>query len=201
LFGPFGNDLLEKEEARSWEVGIDQELKVQGKAVNISVTWYDMDVDNRIEWDFSTFAYGQALGGSQSSGLELVAELEINENWTAYGRYDFTETTGPNGMALARRAKNSGVIGVMYNDVDNQFNFEAMSVGGRPTTGYTNDSNGNPVAKLEKYTILNVQARHNFSDSFSLFGRVDNILDKKYENAFGYGTGGRQFVIGLEKRF
>ena len=50
---------------------------------------------------------------------------------------------------------------------------------------------------LPAYAKLDVLASYKFNDNFSLFGRVENLNDARYQEVYGYGTAGRSYYAGL----
>ncbi len=54
--------------------------------------------------------------------------------------------------------------------------------------------------KLKPYMTLNVGGQYHLHKHVSLFGRVENLNNKRYEDVFGYGVRGQLFMVGLEVR-
>jgi len=52
--------------------------------------------------------------------------------------------------------------------------------------------------KLRPYVTLNLGGKYNFYEHVSLFGRVENLTDRRYEEVYGFGTRGRLFLVGVE---
>ena len=50
------------------------------------------------------------------------------------------------------------------------------------------DDANEPLVQLKSYTLLNLAATYNVRANWQVFGRLNNILDKHYEEVFGYGT-------------
>jgi vitamin B12 transporter len=54
---------------------------------------------------------------------------------------------------------------------------------------------------LPSFAEWNAAAAIEIRSGFWLSGKLDNLLDKKYEEVFGYGTARRSAYAGLEYRF
>ena len=54
--------------------------------------------------------------------------------------------------------------------------------------------------KLKPYMTLNMGGQYHLHKHVSLFGRVENLNNKRYEDVFGYGVRGQLFMVGLEVR-
>jgi vitamin B12 transporter len=55
--------------------------------------------------------------------------------------------------------------------------------------------------KLDGYTLVNLAASYDLTKNFQIFGRVENLLDKEYEEVKGYGTPGISFFGGIKLSF
>jgi vitamin B12 transporter len=55
--------------------------------------------------------------------------------------------------------------------------------------------------ELDPYTLINLAASYDISKNFRLFGRVENLLDKGYEEVKGFGTPGLSFFGGIRLGF
>ena len=61
--------------------------------------------------------------------------------------------------------------------------------------------NASPRVELPSYTVLNWVTRWQWGAKRSLFARIENALDRLYEEALGYSTARRSFFLGLESQF
>ena len=52
--------------------------------------------------------------------------------------------------------------------------------------------------ELKEYVLLNIATHYDVFDFLRLNARVENILDKDYEEVFGYGTAGLSFYGGIK---
>lgn len=50
---------------------------------------------------------------------------------------------------------------------------------------------------LGGYTLFNLSGEIRLSRAWSVEGRIENVTDKEYEDAFGFNTSGRAFYLGL----
>lgn len=61
-------------------------------------------------------------------------------------------------------------------------------VGQKADTAYVSYSSV-PVA-IAGYTLLNLAGSYDVNKYLQLSGRIDNLLNKQYEEVYGYGTSG-----------
>ena len=54
---------------------------------------------------------------------------------------------------------------------------------------------------LKPFTLVNLNAQYRLSDRFSVFGRVENLFDVKYEEVFSFATPGAAAYGGVRVAF
>lgn len=54
---------------------------------------------------------------------------------------------------------------------------------------------------MDAYTRVDLFGRYNFFDSFSVFGRVENLFDEDIEEGLGYEQPGIYMTAGIDYRF
>lgn len=55
--------------------------------------------------------------------------------------------------------------------------------------------------KLDGYTVVNLATSFKLNDNLQIFGRIENLFDKDYEEVKGYGTPGISIFGGLKLNF
>jgi vitamin B12 transporter len=61
--------------------------------------------------------------------------------------------------------------------------------------------NGNSVTSLDPYTVVNLAASYQLTDTFEIYGRIDNLFNKYYEEVWSYATPGRSAYVGVKMSF
>ena len=56
-------------------------------------------------------------------------------------------------------------------------------------------------ARMPDFTVVNMAASYDLTDSARLTGRITNLFDAEYQEAWGYTAPGRAAWIGIEQRF
>jgi len=199
LFGPFGlgNPNLQPETARSYDVGIEQNLV--GRAITLSATWFHRDTRNQIDYNSATFTYGN-IARTRGQGLEVGLNMRPNDRLTLSGSYSFIDSInrslGSNfGKQLARRPRQSVSASI---DWTTPFN---LAVGATVlAVGDSFDDAGN-FNRLDGYVVTGLRAELPIGDRFAVYGRVDNLFDERYTVVRGYGTPGRAAYGGIRLKF
>jgi vitamin B12 transporter len=191
LYTPYyGNPNLRPETARNREVAIVWERGGQ----RASATYYRNSVTNLIDWvmiDPSSFS-GQYENVEKATlqGVTLAYSGRFGD-WRLHGSYDWLDAVNDQtGMALGRRARNKVVAGVSHLWGPFEAGAEVVGVARRYDS---NSQTGN----LGGYTLVNLTARYALTKSLSIEGRIDNVADKHYELAQGYGTLGITAFVGI----
>ncbi|GAB6144373.1 TonB-dependent receptor plug domain-containing protein [Desulfocicer niacini] len=198
LYDPsYGNDKLDAEKSQGWDVGIEQQF-LNGTA-KMGITWFSMDYDNRIDFDMATWTYDQVEGTTKTKGIELFAGWDPLDTLGFMLNYTYTDTEDPDGETLVRRPENKISLNTRYMFLDKgMLNLDIRWVDERKASPYANDKDGNAVGTLDAYTLVNLAASWEMTPHVQLFGRVDNLFDEFYEEAFSYATGGVSAYAGLK---
>jgi vitamin B12 transporter len=100
---------------------------------------------------------------------------------------------------LSHRPLNKVRFNLDYRPVEAlKFNLDIQWVDERdedPSFNY--DQGGNPVQELDAYTLVNLSARYRLNPNLELYGRVENLFDEFYEEAWSYATPGLSAYAGI----
>jgi vitamin B12 transporter len=191
-----GNPNLQPEESKGWEVGIDQ--KLAGGRIETGTTYFQTDIKNLIDSDptFTTFIN---IGRSTQHGLESyiavrpIPELVLRVDHTYVSSEDDT-----NGQQLLRRPQHK------INASANLSLTEKWDVGaGVIYNGSRADIDPVSFGRVYPggYTVVRATTRYAINDNWMLFGRVENLLDRRYENPEGFNQPGIGGFAGVRAKF
>jgi len=180
-FPGFGNAALKPEKARNREIG----LHWQQGGQHASTTWFDNRITDLIEGfpvtntgrariKGTSLAYGLLYGAwSVDAGIDLMRPIN--------------EATG---HRLQRRPAEMLKLAVTYAPGDWKVGGETSSVGRR----FDTTTEGRP---MHGYGVVNLFASKALDKEWSLEGRINNLFDRVYENAWSYAVPGREIFLGL----
>ncbi len=195
LFSPYGNTQLTAETTSGWDTGFEQKLSDRLK---FGATYFRMDFDNRIDFNLSTYTYAQVAGLTKTSGVESFVEWKPIDPLLLACNYTYTSTADPLGSELLRRPKNKvGITGTGKLSSKLKVSTNMQWVGTRIDNGVEGKSKG----QLPGYFLLNMTASYKLSDTVELYGRIDNLFNDYYEEAWGYATPGRSSYAGIKVTF
>ncbi|QJD29808.1 TonB-dependent receptor [Methylococcus geothermalis] len=183
-----GNPDLRPETSTNWDVGIEQPFwgLLRG---NAGIVYFNNRFNNLIQFDPVTFRM-ENISNATAEGVETYVELNPLSGLDLRGTYTYMDSRDKDtGNPLYQRARDKGAFDLNYR-FDNGANVHAniVMVGQRLSTG-------NRIAA--GYVILNLAASYEVSDKLSLWTRVDNALNKWYEEVYGYGATGAAAYGGL----
>ncbi len=130
------------------------------------------------------------VGTAEIDGAEL-AWKQAWGSWSLGGHVTLqTARDGGSGRDLPRRARRAGGLSLAH-DLDAwSWRAEWLLSGAR----YDDLANSRSMAG---YGLLNLTLSHRPARDWRLEARLDNVLDKAYEQAYGYNTPGRSLFVGL----
>lgn len=215
-----GNPDLDPERSLSWEFGVEQ--TASGGRVRVAATYFDQRFRDLIQF---TFAPPNPDGphffnvpAADASGVELevtlapVAGLTVGGNFTGLDTDvrdpGFDVATGDEFVrdsTLLRRPATVFGIEATYALLDHAtLAASVRHVGERADR----DFGSFPATRvtLEPYTDVAVSAevdlvRGAAGPALTLRGRVDNLLDEEFQEAFGFRAPGRRVTVGISARF
>ena len=190
-FGVFnGNPDLKPEESKGWEVGVEQNLF--NDKVSAELTYYNNDIKNLIQGGATT---NSNVGVAVTRGAEFDLSVDVTDSFSAQIGYAFTRAfNNISGADLLRRPKHKGHLNLTYKMNDKtSVSSQITHIGKRADI----DAATFATIKSSSYTLVNMQANYQFNKSVGFFGRLENLLDKDYEEPNGFSQPGISTFIGI----
>lgn len=187
LYFPFSGDPnLLPETTEGFDIGVQQRLGDSG--LTLDLTWFDIDFDQLIEFDLTSFTFANVAQAS-SSGAEFTlryrpdvrASLEFSHTWN---RTEDKATGSP----LARRPKNRTAAVAQLQPTD-RFAAAIMAA-------FVSDRIDSDGAAMDDYTKVDLHLSYSLS-WLRPFVRIENLLDEEYFEVPGFVTPGRTIVVGV----
>lgn len=188
LFDPFsGNPGLLPEENESWDMGIEQRF-LSGR-VTASATYFNVDTVNLIGFDFVLFR-SDNVNASRARGVELSLEVRPVGGLGLSANYTLTSTRDmATGARLVRRPRHVANVEVSYSGDSRLSGSLGVTYSGKKL------DNGGIV--LDDYFLAELRAAFRLTGNVELYGRVENLLDRNYQEIFGFGVPGIAAYFGL----
>lgn len=193
-FNPsFGNSALEPETSRSAEIGLE---KRYGGDSFAKITLFHTEIDDLIDYDFTTSSYNQVSGTTRSNGVELSGQWAMNDRLAFFGNYTYTDASGPNGQLIRvpRHDLNLGVEAGLSDRLSGVLSVRYA----KDLTDYTVYPATGP---LDDFTVVDARVTYTLDNGAEAYLRLENLFDEDYQTVRGYNTAGRSAFAGIRATF
>ncbi|WP_027856852.1 TonB-dependent receptor plug domain-containing protein [Marinobacterium jannaschii] len=198
-----GNPDLKPEENRGWDLGL--ELPLWSPETMLDITWFEERLKNEIitvrdRSDIDSPVNSD--GKSRRQGLELALQAELTARLNVRASYTNLISQQADGQVEVRRPRHSGALGLDYSAGDGRSRvfLDALYNGGMEDSALVNGTPETRV-KLKHYWRLKLGADYQLNPQWQLYGRVENLLDRQYQEVFDHNVQGRAYFVGLRAQF
>jgi vitamin B12 transporter len=200
FFPDFANPHLRPEKSRGLDVGVDQRFLNDRLQLSVGYFWnrfrdlIQFVASPNCPLDTAPFgACALNVSNAATKGWETSAKFALFKNLSLQAQYSNTLTRNlDNGLRLARRPVDQASVGLSYQPIDPlRFNLEYRLVGGRVNDAANTQS-------MHSFDVVNVSASYNVTKQWQIFGRVDNLFNKDYEEVLFFGAPIRSVWAGVK---
>jgi len=188
LFPP-SNAALQPEELWNYEAGINRSFFQRHLVLDL--TAYLIDAENFVQEVPQNMGppLRKNSGAVTNRGVELAARLYASRSLSFYGNYSYLDSDAAL-LYNARHTLNGG-LRWQYQDIRLSANL-----------GHVADlvNRESPLSRVS-YTVVDLGAEIELLQNVDVFGRLENLLDEKYEMDAGYPMPGRFFNVGARYRW
>jgi vitamin B12 transporter len=191
LYDPtYGNAALDPEKSLGFDFGVAGAFL--NDKLHTDITLFHTRTTNLIQWAASGYTN---VGKTLAKGIEAQVQADILPTLSIDATYTYTNAKNTQtDQSLARTPDHTASVGVTYwalDDLETQLRWRGAS--------NTRDSATNN--KIGGYGVFDVKARYLLNDHIALKGRVENLLDKRYEEYDTYATSGVAVYAGVDVAF
>lgn len=192
LYYPYyGNPELRPEESRGWDAGLAWEGAAHG--VNADLSYFSSDYDHLIAFDWSTFQ-AENVARAEVRGWEAQVGAQVNRRLRAKVAYTYTDAEDvATGRPLARRPRHKLAATLLATGPG--------GLSGSLTWLGVRDRVESDGAPMDSYSRLDAAAQLPLLDWLEATLRLENALDRDYEELPGYTSPGRTVALGIRLRF
>ncbi|SFI13971.1 TonB-dependent receptor plug domain-containing protein [Albimonas pacifica] len=194
LFDPtYGDRRLEVEESRGWDIGLD--LHWAGQGLALEATYFRNRVENEI--GFGTRADGGA--GYVQFGETRIEGVETGLSWAPL---DWLEASQSYTWLLSR----DGVTGAWrgrsrHRGTTAATVFPHADVSLTAVARYASGDAVSAAGRVPGYVVFDLAAAWRATEEVELFGRVENLFDRRYQESYGRATPGFGVYAGVRAAF
>jgi vitamin B12 transporter len=196
-FNFFANPNLEPEESEGYDIGFEQ--AVAGERVRFGATYFHNDITNLINAN-ATFMSLENVGQATTQGVETFVSVAVTDRFKVRGDYTYTDAVDDTtGLELLRRPKHKASLNVIWLPTDRlTISATALYVGSQ-----VDGNRSFSIQRLDTdpYYVVNLAADYDLGKGVTLFARIDNVFDKRYENPTGFQRPGFGVFAGIRVNF
>jgi vitamin B12 transporter len=194
LYGSFGvgNPNLQPEESTGVDFGVEQ--KLLNNTLTLEATAFHNDYKNLIDFT-SAFQYANTAKAN-TKGLEMGAKYQLTPQWQLHSTYTYLLAENEtNNRTLGRRPKHSLLGGVEY------VKLGVFSVGADMRyISQQNDSNTNSNI-VKQFVTFDVQGTYDITPTVSTYARIENLLNRDYQEIYRYNALGISATAGIKMTY
>lgn len=188
LYAPtYGVSNLKAETSSGWDAGIEQNLEII--KTTVGVTYFNNKYNDLITYTGNPTKYYDNISSAKSRGVEAFVTVKPVRNLTVRGSYTYTYALdNATGLTLQRIPRNKFNLNGNYRFLDDKANINVglIFTGTRRDMDYSSWPYNN--VKMKDYVVVNLAGSYDITKNVQLFGRIDNLFDRYYEEVNGYGT-------------
>jgi vitamin B12 transporter len=196
-FNFFANPNLKPESSLGYDLGLEQ--AVQGGSIRFGATYFRNNIKNLIteNADFTSFAN---VGRTVTSGVESFVSYQPMQELTF--RLDYTYTQATDDILheeLVRRPKHKAGLNTAWRATNRlTLNAAVLAVG-----SWIDGNRDFSIQRLTApgYTTVNLAASYDLTSHLTVYGRVNNLFDRHYENPIGFLQPTLGAYAGIKARF
>ncbi|MFA7595679.1 MAG: TonB-dependent receptor [Novosphingobium sp.] len=198
----FGNIDLKPETSKSWDLGIEQ--KLADDTLQLEVVYFQIDTRNKI--NFIGFGdpepnYFNVPGRTRSKGVEASLAWNPNEALSVRVAYTNNQVRAATGERLQNRPRHYISGNINYTFLNERANLNLTASYWSDTLDTDFSTFPSQIVKLDNPVVITLAGRLNLFEKTELTGRIENLLDEKYQTEAGYGTAGLSFYAGIRQSF
>jgi vitamin B12 transporter len=178
----YGNPNLKPESSTGYDAGIEQSLAAD--TIRAGATYFYNRIHDLIDSNVSGTSYAN-IGRATTQGVESFLSYRPLKVLTLRADYTYTEATDDVlQQELVRRPKNKASLNAAWQATHGLLlDATVLSV-----SSWIDGNRDFSIPRLRApgYTIANVAASYDFTDRFTVFGRINNLFDRHYEDPYGF---------------
>lgn len=190
----FGNPNLKSETSQAWETSVEHKVTDD---IQWSATYFNSQLNNLIDFNSVTNKYSN-IKEARTSGTEIEGRLAFLSGWSLRAAYThlYTEDRAT-GLKLLRRPQNSASAELQWHRYawETSLTYSAMS----------RRDDRTPVSgtrtSLHSYDLVDLRVGYRLAPWIQLRGRIENLLDRRYQETAGYGNSRTAGYLGISGDF
>lgn len=194
LYSFFGNRNLNPETSKGFDIGFEQPFNEN--RLRLGSSYFQNNIDSLIDFDGVANQYIN-IGGAKTRGLESFVRYSPLPELSFSLTHTYTLAEDNSERELLRRPRHRATLDANWNvtdDVHLGANLAYVGVREDIDLGFSR-------TRMGGYPLLGLTGDWQALPSISVYGRINNLLDREYENVYGYGTEGLSGYAGVRVKY
>lgn len=190
----FGNPELEPEQSVSFDVGYEQSLPRW--AARLGATYFYNDFDQLIDFDTGSFRF-ENVAAARTRGLELYGSARLRAGTHLDASYTYLDARNlSRDERLLRRPTHRGHL-YLHHAIGRAWSVGLRTdlIGARLDDDFLSEHPGREINP--GYIKTDLLVEYLWAPQLSLFGRIENLFDRDYQEALGFDTLGIAGHVGV----
>lgn len=188
-----GNENLQPEEGYTQTLGFQYQA---GPKTVLEGSVFHSNLQHVIRWNRAVMPHeAENLDEEDKRGFEMTWKQKVNDKWDYEGGYSYIRTKVDKGEGLTfdttYNQPNGYHAGIHYHSGKWQAGADMTAGTGRNDTYYRNNS----------YVVWNVSASYSPDAATTMYVKVNNLNDEAYDLYHNYPAAGRNWQVGVKKKF
>ena len=188
-----GKEDLQPEEGYTQTLGFQYQIHPKSY---LEASIFHSHLRNVIRWNRSVTPHeAENLDEEDKRGLEVTWKQKVNDHWDWTAGYSYIRTRTDSGQGLVfdetYNQPNGYHAGVTYHSKKWQASVDMTAGTGRNDTYYSNNS----------YVVWNGSVSYVANKDTTIYGKINNFNDESYDLYHNYPASGRNWQIGIQKKF
>lgn len=188
-----GNENLQPEEGYTETLGFQYQA---GPKTVLEGSVFHSNLQHVIRWNRAVMPHeAENFDEEDKRGFELTWKQKVNDKWDYEGGYSYIRTKVDKGAGLTfdttYNQPNGYHAGIHYYSGKWQAGADMTAGTGRNDTYYRNNS----------YVVWNVSASYSPDAATTMYVKVNNLNDEAYDLYHNYPAAGRNWQVGVKKKF
>lgn len=152
------------------------------------ITYFDSDIKDIIDYDFSSYQYNNIAGTSTLKGVESSLFYTLFDALYLQASYTYLDAKDSNGARLLRRERDKYGYALRYYGAYFSASLNGYYIGSKKDLG---------DVQIGHHNVSNLAFNLKLNPNSTLYLNIHNLFDRFYQGVDGYATEGLSFYGGL----
>lgn len=192
-FGPEDMPELHEETSAGYDIGVEY---YGASGLHLEAVYFDQSVEDEIYYDLVGFSgYLQGEGKTESTGMELIASVPLNAQWSYSLNYTYTDSRESDDSRRSRVPRNSVNFSLSGRLLEERLHI-ALHL--QSKSDMVDEIS---MSTMDDYIVLSANLSYAVLPNLEFYVRAENLSDKEYQSVPGYYAAEASVYGGMKLHF